>query len=145
MNSRDWEARLCALNLALLAAHEVDSGFWREWELFRLPGGLPGFLLANLLLFVVAQEAFRIVLRGSRLRGAASALLASAGLAAAALHGAFLAAGFPQFREFASLSILGAWLVTSIAQWVLIVRNGRAAHGRTAGTSRATSAARPVT
>ncbi len=29
-------------NATLLVVHELDSVFWREWELFRLPGGEAG-------------------------------------------------------------------------------------------------------
>jgi hypothetical protein len=32
------------LNLALLITHEIDSAFWKEWNLFGLPGGVQEFL-----------------------------------------------------------------------------------------------------
>ncbi|MGD0589579.1 MAG: DUF6713 family protein [Bacteroidota bacterium] len=32
------------LNLTLLIIHEIDSTFWKEWNLFRLPGGIQGVL-----------------------------------------------------------------------------------------------------
>ena len=43
------------INAIFLINHEIDSAFWREWELFRLPGGVTGFLLLHfpLLWFVL--------------------------------------------------------------------------------------------
>ena len=32
--------RLYLANTALLIAHEIDSAYWKEWELFHLPGGI---------------------------------------------------------------------------------------------------------
>jgi hypothetical protein len=32
------------LNTVVLIIHEIDSAYWKEWELFRLPGGVTGFL-----------------------------------------------------------------------------------------------------
>ncbi len=41
-------------NAVLLINHEIDSAYWKEWELFRLPGGIAGFLLLHFpLLFIV--------------------------------------------------------------------------------------------
>lgn len=31
-------------NAVLLINHELDSACWKEWELFKLPGGIAGFL-----------------------------------------------------------------------------------------------------
>jgi len=27
-------------NAVLLINHEIDSAYWKEWELFKLPGGM---------------------------------------------------------------------------------------------------------
>jgi len=44
---------LYLLNLSLLITHEIDSAFWKEWELFRLPGGIQLFLLLNFVLVIL--------------------------------------------------------------------------------------------
>jgi hypothetical protein len=31
------------INSVLLITHEIESAYWKEWELFRLPGGFPSF------------------------------------------------------------------------------------------------------
>ena len=41
-------------NAILIIMHEIDSGYWKEWELFRMKGGITFFLLLYIpLLFVV--------------------------------------------------------------------------------------------
>lgn len=34
-------------NAILLICHEMDSAYWKEWELFRLPGGITLFLIIH--------------------------------------------------------------------------------------------------
>lgn len=50
---------LYLLNSALLFTHEIDSAFWREWDLFGMSGGIQGFLVANFLLLLVALYGFK--------------------------------------------------------------------------------------
>jgi len=38
---------LYLINAILLINHEIDSAFWKEWELFKLPGGIGGFLILH--------------------------------------------------------------------------------------------------
>lgn len=122
MSEPDWTVRLYALNSALLFTHEIDSAFWREWELFRLPGGLEAFLGANFVLIVLVQSGFWSAALRKRSRRAWVTVLSAVGIVAAILHGAFLAAGTPQFRTVASIGLLGAWLVASLVQLVLVTR-----------------------
>jgi len=43
-----------------LINHEIDSAYWKEWELFKLSGRITGFLLLHFVeLFVVL---YRLVL-----------------------------------------------------------------------------------
>jgi len=46
--------RLYWINAALLATHEVDSAYWKEWRVFHLPFGLGGFVLLHIALFLLA-------------------------------------------------------------------------------------------
>ena len=36
---RHLAANLYVANLVVLIAHEIDSSYWHEWELFGLPDG----------------------------------------------------------------------------------------------------------
>ena len=50
----DFLFQLYLTNSVLLINHEIDSAYWKEWELFRLPGGIAGFLLIHFpLLFLI--------------------------------------------------------------------------------------------
>ena len=48
MNSLFW---IYLVNVVLLILHEKDSTYWKEWNLFHLPGGLTGFLLIHFPLY----------------------------------------------------------------------------------------------
>src|SRR5512138_2206626 len=101
---------LYLLEAALLVVHEIDSAFWREWDLFGLPGGEAGFLALHVPLVAVVVWGYGRVVEGARAGARMSAALAIAGLAAAAIHGTLLARGAPEFRTAPSLLVLAAVL-----------------------------------
>jgi hypothetical protein len=41
------------LNATILVLHEIESAFWKEWEILGLPGGMSGFVLLHLPLVAV--------------------------------------------------------------------------------------------
>lgn len=81
-----WNTGLYLLNFALLFTHEIDSAFWKEWELFGIPGGIQVFLVLNFILLLVALIGFRQVLLGEKYRNAFSLLLAASGIFAFSIH-----------------------------------------------------------
>ncbi len=115
--------RLYLLNLALLATHEIDSAYWHEWEMFRLPGGLQFFLILNFLLLLVFIYGLVQVALSARYAKAFNYLLAGAGLFAFAIHMAFLVLDYPQFRTPVSVGLLFAILAVSIAQIAAVRRS----------------------
>jgi hypothetical protein len=113
-----WEAVfwIYLFNAVLLINHEIDSAYWQEWELFRLPGGISGFLLVHFpLLFVVL---YGLVLVHQRtLAGLIFSLLLSlGGLFAFSIHTYFLRRGRDEFKAPVSQFILVATLVLSLVQ-----------------------------
>ncbi len=44
---------LYILNLTLLLLHEIESAYWEEWEILKLPGGIAGFLIIHFPLIVL--------------------------------------------------------------------------------------------
>ena len=111
-------ANIYLVNAVVLISHEIDSAYWREWELFRLPGGIQLFLVLNLLLVGLVLCGYRSVLLWTRGARAFSFLLAFLGLFAVLIHGIFLATGAPEFRLPMSLALLLATLVLS--GWQLV-------------------------
>lgn len=122
MKKERWGATLYLLNLALLITHEIDSAFWKEWELFRIPGGIQLFLMMNFLLMLIALIGFRQLLLDSRRGYLFSLLLASAGVFAFLIHGYFILTGHPEFMLPVSMGLLVVILVVSLIQGVLALR-----------------------
>lgn len=128
---------LRALYLAtasLLVVHELDSTFWREWELFGIPGGEAGFVLAHLPLVALVVWGYGRLVAGGRAGLWTSVALAAGGIAAPILHGVFLAAGRPEFRTATSLAVICCVGLASVALLALTLRTlRRAPAGLSAG------------
>ncbi len=114
--------RLYRMNAALLVAHEIDSAYWKEWDLFHLPGGRAGFLLMHVPLLLVVLWGDEQVVAGSRAGLWLSVGAAGAGLLALGLHGWFLLGGGREFRDPVSLAVLVATAVVSLVQAPAAVR-----------------------
>jgi hypothetical protein len=108
-------------NLTLLVLHEMDSAYWREWDLFRLRGGIAGFLLFHLPLWPLALwglvQAWEKTMTGSVL----SLVIAAAGLITFTVHTWFLSCGRPEFDAPVSKGIIRACLPASLAQAAVTV------------------------
>ena len=104
------------VNAVFLINHEIDSAYWKEWELMGIPGGITFFLILHFpLIFLVIYGAVLLD------RGAASGLIFSlvlglAGLFAFAIHTYFIKKGRDEFKTPISLFILISTLVVSLFQ-----------------------------
>jgi hypothetical protein len=107
---------LYLLTATLLITHEIDSAYQQEWNLFGLAGGLQAFLALNFVLVIVLLLGYRWLLTGALLGRLLSPLVALGGLFAVGAHAFFLMTGHSEFREPASLVLLGAILLTSLLQ-----------------------------
>ena len=122
MNRTQWNKNLYLINFALLFTHEIDSAFWREWELFHLPGGIQGFLIANFLLLVVALYGFKKLLSGEKSGHVFSLILAGGGIFAFIIHSYFILTGHGEFTLPVSLGLLFSTLIVSAVQGYLILK-----------------------
>ena len=107
---------LYIVNAVLLIIHEMDSVYWKEWELFKLPGGINGFLLIHLpLLFIIL---YGLVLVSQQLLSGLifSLLLSVGGVFAFAIHTTFISKGREEFKTPFSLSLLAIILAVSLVQ-----------------------------
>ena len=113
-----WEALfwLYLANSVLLINHEMDSAYWKEWELFRLPGGITGFLLVHFPLWFLALYGLVLVFRQTVAGLVLSLVVSLAGVFAFSIHTYFLRRGRDEFRTPISRFILAASLVVSLAQ-----------------------------
>jgi hypothetical protein len=116
---------LYVLQLTLLATHQVDAAYWHEWDVFGVPGGITFFLVFNVAAMLVLGQGLVFVASGSPHRSTAVLVCAATGLVTCALHAVFLARDPVAFWAPASLAILGAILVTALAQLGTLWRDAR--------------------
>lgn len=104
------------INAILLINHEIDSAYWKEWELFKLPGGIGGFLLLHFpLLFLILYGL--VCLERQAFSGLIISLIISAGgIFAFCIHMAFIRKGRHEFDAPISRLILSLMLLVSIVQ-----------------------------
>ncbi|MDP3184315.1 MAG: hypothetical protein Q8M58_03475 [Anaerolineales bacterium] len=112
---------LYLLNLTLLILHEMDSAYWKEWDLFRLPGGVGGFLLIHLPLWIAGLYGL-VLVREAALAGLILSLVVSlGGIFAFGIHTYFLKKGRQEFNPPVSKAILWALLILSLGQAVVTI------------------------
>jgi len=112
---------LYLINAVLLINHEIDSAYWKEWDLFKLPGGLAGFLLLHFpLLFIILYGL--AVVAWQRPSGLwFSVLLSAGGIFAFGIHTYFLKQGREEFDQPVSKFILWATLIVSLCQLMVAI------------------------
>ena len=103
-------------NSVLLINHEIDSAYWKEWELFKLPGGLTGFLLLHFPILLLILLGLILVYRHSSWGLIFSFVLCFGGILAFAVHTYFLRKGRAEFNKPISKFILVAILIVSLVQ-----------------------------
>jgi hypothetical protein len=110
-----------------LFTHEIDSGFWQEWKLFGIPGGIQVFLVLNFSLLLLALWGFKQMLQGTKSGYIFSLVLAAAGVFAFSIHSYFILTGHPEFTLPASLALLIVTLIVSLVQGFLALHELRIA------------------
>ena len=121
-NSKTWNTYLYLLNLALLVTHEIDSAFWKEWNLFGLPGGIQEFLVVNFLLMLVALVGFRNMISGKKSGYYFALILAGSGIFASGIHSYFVLQGHQEFTLLVSVVTLIMIFFLSLIQGVLALK-----------------------
>ena len=109
-------------NAVLLIDHEIDSAYWKEWDLFRLKGGVQGFLLIHLPLLGAMLYGLVEVSKGTSAGLIYSLVLAGAGIFALSIHSFFIARGRKEFTLPVSIILLAATGFLSIFQMVITIR-----------------------
>ena len=109
------------INSVLLITHEIDSAYWQEWKLFRIPGGITTFLLLHLpILFFVLYGL--ILIYENNIAGLIfSFILAISGIFAFSIHSYFMQQGRDEFKTAISRLVLFSTLIISILQLVITV------------------------
>ena len=108
-------------NSVLLINHEIDSAYWKEWELFKLPGGITGFLLIHFPLLLFVLYGLILVSRQTFPGMIFSLILCFGGIFAFSIHTYFLKRGRSEFDKPISKFILAAALIVSIIQLIVTI------------------------
>lgn len=108
-------------NAVLLINHEIDSAYWKEWDLFHLPGGIAGFLLLHFPLLAVILYGLAAAAREQPSAVWYALLLAAGGILAFGIHTYFLKKGREEFDQPVSKFILWATLVVSLCQMAVTI------------------------
>jgi hypothetical protein len=109
------------INAILLITHEIDSAYWKEWELFKLPCGATGFIVLHFPLIFIILYGLVLVYQQSFVGLIFSLLLCLGGLFAFTIHTVFLQRGRAEFRVPVSIFILIATLIVSIIQVITTI------------------------
>lgn len=117
---------LYIITAAILILHEMDSVYWHEWNLFRLPGGVTFFLLIHFPLLLLVFYGLLEVQKRSVYGLIISLVLALSGLTAFVIHQVFIRKGNKEFSSLLSQSILAATVIASIVLIVVTITAARA-------------------
>lgn len=103
--------------MLLLILHQVDAAYWREWEMFHVPGGIQGFLVFNLAAIAVVLVGYRHVLLATRRAPLYAGVCAALGVGTCLIHAGFALAGLEQFHLPLSMAIIVLCLASAV--WLL--------------------------
>jgi hypothetical protein len=109
------------VNAVLLINHEIESAYWEEWKLFRLPGGIAGFLIVHFPLLFLVLYGLVLVSQHAFAGLIFSLALSFGGLFAFAIHTYFIQRGRDEFKTPISQFILVAALIVSLIQAVITI------------------------
>ena len=104
------------INSVLLIDHEIDSAYWKEWDLFKLPGGITGFLILHLPLVFLVLYGLILVFQQTFSGLIFSLILSISGLFAFTIHTVFIKKGRNEFKVPVSLFLLISMLIISLIQ-----------------------------
>jgi len=107
------------INSILLINHEIDSAYWKEWEIFKIPGGIIGFLLLHFPLLFFVLYGLVLVSSGSSSGLIFSLILCLSGIFAFVIHAYFLKKGRREFDKPISKIILTLVVFASVFQLVV--------------------------
>ncbi|MFC1871757.1 DUF6713 family protein [Chloroflexota bacterium] len=107
---------LYLVNSVLLINHEIDSAYWKEWDLFKLPGGITGFLIIHLPLVFLVLYGLILVFQQTFSGLIFSLVLSISGLFAFTIHTIYIKKGRNEFKVPVSVFLLISILIVSLIQ-----------------------------
>ena len=109
------------INGIILIHHEIDGAYWNEWKIFRLPGGIEGFLLFNFIVLPPLLYGMVQVYNQTFAGLIFSLILCFVGMFTFGIHMYFFKKGRKEFNTPTSLFILISTFVVSILQTAVTI------------------------
>jgi hypothetical protein len=81
--------RLYLITMSVLILHQIDAAYWKEWEMFYLPGGIQGFLLFNILAIPFVLVGYGQVIKRAANAKIFSYICGSLGIVTFLIHASF--------------------------------------------------------
>lgn len=108
------------ITMCLLIIHQIDAAFWREWEIFYLPGGSQLYLVFNIIIIPVVLVGYKYVVQSNAKAIFFARFCASLGVLTFVIHSCFFLADFEQFHLPLSMTIILLCFLTSLWQFTEI-------------------------
>jgi hypothetical protein len=103
--------------MLFLILHQIDAAYWKEWEMFHLPGGVQGFLVFNLAAIALVLAGYWHVLLATARAPLYACVCAVLGVGTFLIHAGFALAGLEQFHLPLSMAIIVLCLASAV--WLL--------------------------
>ena len=103
--------------MLFLILHQIDAAYWKEWEMFHVPGGIQGFLVFNLAAITLVLVGYRHVLLATARAPLYAGVCAALGVGTFLIHAGFALAGLEQFHLPLSMAIIVLCLASAV--WLL--------------------------
>ena len=108
----------------MLILHQIDAAYWKEWEMFYLPGGVQGFLLFNVLAIPIVLIGYRQVVVRAENAKIYAYLCGSLGIVTFVIHSIFALLGAQQFHLPLSMLVIFLFLVFGVLLVVITYKTG---------------------
>ena len=103
-------------NTILLICHEIESAYWKEWELFKMKGGITLFVTIHIPLLALIFYGMFEFYEKTTVGAIFSILISLGGIFAFSIHTYFIKKGNEEFTLPISKILLYSILVISILQ-----------------------------
>ncbi len=105
------------LTTTFLITHQIDAAFWKEWEMFRLPGGIQFFDVFNLIAFPAVLYGIKAIALNEKNSFYYSLGVSLLGIITFLIHTGFFLFGFTQFNLPLSYMIIIACGLSGLIQF----------------------------
>lgn len=109
------------INTTLLITHEIDSAYWKEWELLGFKGGVSFFMLIHIPIVFLALTGLLLITRYESIGLIFAGAVSAAGVIVFIIHMIHIFQGKQEFRTPVSLGILISTFVISLLDGVLLL------------------------